>query len=107
MDALAECAQSKAEEQNCGENRFGEMHTDLLSDGSVRLMERRKTARKMVGIERQALSSHAYNASGDSDKSRGKRLQMGCSAQRLVKARQRLKAVKARLAAEKRHEKRS
>jgi len=47
MDTLAECAQSKAEEQNCGENRFGEMHIDLLSDGSIRLMQRR-VARSMV-----------------------------------------------------------
>jgi len=47
MDTLAECAQSKAEEQNRGENRFGEMHIDLLSDGSIRLMQR-KVARAMV-----------------------------------------------------------
>src|SRR5882672_10815925 len=66
MDTLAECAQSKAEEQNCGENRFGEMHIDLLSDGSIRLTEESRSIDG--GIERQALSSRAYNASGNDNK---------------------------------------
>src|SRR5258708_260556 len=58
MDTLAECAQSKAEEQNCGENRFGAMHIDLLSDGSIRLMQRKAVRAMVVSSGRRPQAGH-------------------------------------------------